>query len=726
LQIVAVACPVPVRTVFDYAVKPEQVAALRPGVRVRVPFGARQLIGMVMAAPRARPPQPDLTYRPVTAVLDSAPVLPPDVIDACRWAADYYFHPLGEVVAAALPPALRARDSVRALPVPWLQLTAAGRAAAAALPARSRRQRELLDALQAGPRPRAEFAGSAAALRRAFDQGWVEAVAAPAAAFAAENPPPLSPAQQQVWDALPRVGDGFAVALLEGVTGSGKTELYLRLAAAALQQGLQTLVLAPEIGLTPQLAERFQRRFGARVACYHSGLSPVERARVWQRTGDGEIDIVVGTRSAVLLPLPRAGAIVVDEEHDVSYKQQEGFRYSARDLAVVRARRLGIPLLLGSATPALESAANAAAGRYRHLQLPARVHGGAPPRIGLVDLRSQPLDDGLSQPLLQALERHLQAGGQALLFQNRRGYAPTLLCHDCGWSAQCEHCDARLVLYRGRRRLLCHHCGASAPAPPQCPECGGARLIPLGQGTERIEEALRRRFPGYRCERFDSERLGRAGAMERLFADVRSGDIRILVGTQVLAKGHDFAGLSFAGIVDADQALYGNDFRALERMGALIVQVAGRVGRAGQPGEVLLQTHQPQHPLLRLLIERGWPAFSDALLAQRRATGLPPYAHLALLRAESQREGEALAFLRETQRLLLAAIAAGGGRVELLGPAPAGMERRAGYFRAQLLLRSASRAALHRGIAAALPQIEALPAARRQRWSIDIDPADLF
>ncbi|MFI4979590.1 MAG: primosomal protein N', partial [Nevskiales bacterium] len=488
-----------------------------------------------------------------------------------------------------------------------------------------------------------------------------------------------------------------------------------------LAAGKQVLVLAPEIGLTPQLAERFERRFGARVASYHSGLSDNERARNWMRARRGEVDVLVGTRSAVFLPLARPGLLIIDEEHDVSYKQQEGLRYAARDLALIRAQRLGIPAVLGSATPALESRHNAAAGRYRHLRLQQRVFTAAGPRIGVIDMRAQPLKHGLSAPVLDGVERHLVAGGQALLFLNRRGYAPALLCHDCGWVAPCPNCDARMTLHRARRRLICHHCGHFVPMPLACPDCGGTELVPVGQGTERVEDSLRMRFPGRRIERFDSDRLGRAGELERLLADVRSGAVDILVGTQVLAKGHDFAGLSFAGVLDVDQALYGSDFRALERMGQLVTQVAGRVGRKGQPGEVLLQTHQPEHPLLRVLVQEGYPAFCEALLRERREFGLPPFGYLALLRAEAQREGEALAFLRQVRDLQPE-----NSGIEALGPAPAGMARRAGYHRAQLLLRGASRAALHRLLEQWLAAIETLPAAKRLRWSVDVDPADLF
>ncbi len=726
VKLVSVAIPAPLRRAFDYAVGDLDPALLQPGMRVRVPFGRREQIGVVLEAPRDVD-APEFQCRPVGAPLDPEPLLDAGLLDLCRWAADYYHHPIGEVLAAALPAALRRGAAAPANAAPTLLgLSQAGRAALPGLPGRSVALRAVLEKLAAGALSRAtlleNLPRSAAALRRAQQHGWVETLTAGTDAVRTlETPPSLTAEQAAALDQLRGTPPGYVATLLEGVTGSGKTEIYLRLTADVLARGGQVLVLAPEIGLTPQLAERFERRFGARVASYHSGLGDGERARNWMRARRGEVDVMVGTRSAVFLPLARLGLIVVDEEHDVSYKQQEGLRYSARDLALIRAQRLRIPAVLGSATPALESRHNAASGRYRHLRLQQRVFSAAGPHIGVVDMRAQPLKHGLSAPVLHAVERHLAGGGQALLFLNRRGYAPVLLCHDCGWVAPCPNCDARMTLHRARRRLICHHCGHAAPMPPACPDCGGTELVPVGQGTERVEDSLRLRFPGRRIERFDSDRLGRAGELERLLADVRSGAVDILVGTQVLAKGHDFAGLSFAGVLDVDQSLYGSDFRALERMGQLVTQVAGRVGRAGQPGEVLLQTHQPEHPLLRVLIQQGYPAFCETLLRERRQFGLPPFGYLALLRAEAQQEGEAMAFLRQARERMPQ-----GTAVEALGPAPAGMARRAGYHRAQLLLRAGSRAALHQLLDHWLGPIEALPAARRLRWSVDVDPADLF
>ena len=723
LDVVAVAVPAPVYRLFDYRVPAD--ARLRPGMRVRVPFGRRRLVGVVVEAPRTET-RPAHDYKFIEAVLDDAPVFPPDVWALCRWAADYYQYPLGEVLSAALPGPLRRGDAGEIHDASALAITAAGLAALPALSPRASAQRALLQYLVPAPQTRAEILAalpaSAAPLRKALAAGWMEEVPLAATPVEPETAPALTAEQSAAVDALRASAGQFSATLLAGVTGSGKTEVYLQLAADALARGEQVLVLVPEIGLAPQLTERFLRRFGTDVLSFHSGMSENERADAWLRARAGRAHIIVGTRSAVFVPFATLGLVVVDEEHDVSFKQQDGFRYCARDLAILRAQRLKIPVVLGSATPSLETLHNAQQGRYRHLRLTSRVRLDAPPRVQALDVRGRTLDHGLSPPLLEAVGRHLDQKSQVLLFINRRGYAPVLLCHDCGWSAPCSHCDAHMTLHRGRSRMICHHCGAQQAAPVNCPSCASKNLVALGQGTERVEEALRARFPQHRVERFASDRLRRAGELERLLADIRSGAIHILVGTQVLAKGHDFAGLSLVGIVSADQALYGSDFRAVERMGQLVTQVAGRAGRSGQGGEVILQTHEPHHPLLRKLVEGGYDALCDSLLEERRITGLPPYAHMALLRAESTKPGAAMTFLAQAQSGLMAS----DKRVRVSDPIPATMERRAGHVRAQLLVQCASRAVLQKALAAWVPQIDALPAARQVRWSLDVDPYDLF
>ncbi|MDB5972660.1 MAG: primosomal protein [Hydrocarboniphaga sp.] len=725
-SLVSVAVPVPLYTAFDYLI-PAGISVF-PGCRVRLPFGRRELTGVVLKiGVDADPNAAAGHYRELLRALDTQPLLSEEQLALAAWIADYYRHPIGEVVAAMLPVALRG-DQPALLRQPLrYAITPAGREALSRLPARALRLRGLLTRLAAAPAERAALVAPAAVLRRALAEQWIgeqveETPTAPTVVLPAIGDlPALTEDQARAVDAL-AASPGFGVHLLHGVTGSGKTEVYLRAITSALAAGHQVLVLVPEIGLTPQLLERVRERFGAAaVAGSHSALSETERGQVWLRARSGTLPIVVGTRSAVLLPLPRLGLVIVDEEHDVSFKQQDGLRYSARDLAVLRGQRVAAPVILGSATPSLESLAHAQTGRYAWLRLPQRVRQVPPPRLQLLDMRGLALHNGLSPALAHAVARHLHDGGQVLLFINRRGYAPALLCHDCGWTAQCRHCDARMTLHRGRGRLICHHCGAKQAAPRACPQCQSRQLVALGQGTERVEEALRERFPEARVERFDSDRLRSLRALDALLRDTREGRVNILVGTQMLAKGHDFAGLSLVGIVDADQALFSVDFRALERMGQLLTQVAGRAGRADKRGEVLVQTHQPEHPALLRLVEQGYDGLAELLIAERRIAGLPPFAYLALLRAEAKLEDAAIAFLEAA----LACLPVVEG-LHALGPVPAPMERRAGRYRAQLLLQAQERTSLHRALKPWPMLLDALPGARAVRWSLDVDPVDLY
>jgi primosomal protein N' (replication factor Y) len=541
-------------------------------------------------------------------------------------------------------------------------------------------------------------------------------------------PHALNDEQQAAVDSLLAVRGTFAPMLLDGVTGSGKTEVYLHAIADCLARGRQALVLVPEIGLTPQTLKRFRERLGVPVHALHSGLGDGERARTWAACARGEARVIVGTRSAVFLPLPQAGLIVIDEEHDASFKQLDGIRYHARDFALMRAKALAVPIVLGSATPALESLRNAQAGRYTHLRLRTRAGVAQTPRVRVVDVRKRPLDAGMSAELFDAISSTLTSGGQALVFKNRRGYAPVLLCHDCGWSAQCPRCSTPdrgvpMTVHAGGRRLQCHHCGARRPAPDACPDCGGLALQSQGAGTERIEEALAKRFPDVPVLRIDRGTTQRRDALEKLLHEFGNAP-GILVGTQMLAKGHDLPNLALVAVVGVDEGLFSADFRAPEKLAQLLIQVAGRAGRATRPGEMLLQTHHPQHPLLNTLLSGGYHAFADAELAQREGAGFPPFAHLALLRAEAQQVDVTHAFLQTAKAILRDAAPA--ELVEAHGPLPAPMPRRAGYQRAQLLLSSDDRRALHGALDAALPTIYALPEARRVRWSLDVDPVDLY
>ena len=534
--------------------------------------------------------------------------------------------------------------------------------------------------------------------------------------------PEPTPAQRAAIEAIAAAQGRSASFLLHGVTGSGKTEVYLRAIEAVVARGEQALVLVPEIALTPQLVARFAARFDAPLAVLHSSLTDQERLRAWRMARSGAAPVVIGTRSAVFAPLSRPGLIVVDEEHDSSYKQQEGFRYSARDLALARAQRLGIPAVLGSATPSLESLERARSGKSVLLALPDRTGGASQPRLQLVDLRRHGATQGIATPTVLTIGRHLEAGGQVLVYLNRRGYAPSLFCPACGWVAPCPRCDARLTVHQREHRLHCHHCGTDRPVPETCPDCGEPAK-PVGQGTERVEETLARLFPDVPLVRIDRDAVRRRGELEAALDRVTRGEVRLLVGTQMLAKGHHFPDVTLVVVLNADQGLFGTDFRASERLAQSIIQVAGRAGRAEKPGEVLVQTEYPEHPLLARLVEGGYDAYAAAALEERRQARWPPYSRVAVVRAEAARREVPLEFLDRAREL---ALPLAGSKVEVLGPASAPMERRAGHYRGQLLLQATTHAPLQRLFAAWLPALEALPDARRVRWSLDVDPLELF
>ncbi|MCD9027333.1 primosomal protein N' [Luteimonas sp. BDR2-5] len=737
--VLRVALPLPLPRLFDYRVPAGGPPATDADVgrRMRVPFGPRELVGVVAAVGPADAGAPAL--REALVWLDDAPLLGGELLDSLHWLARYTHAALGEVLATALPAALR-----RGEPLPdthtWAwRLTEAGATALPGLKAGGR-PRRLAELLQAAARDEAGLDplldGWRAAARALAARGLAERIAIPASQLApAPQPgPPLHAEQQAAVDAV-RAGSGFAALLLDGVTGSGKTEVYLQAIADCLARGRQALVLVPEIGLTPQTLARFRARLGVPVHALHSGLNDTERARVWTAALRGEARVVVGTRSAVFVPLPDAGLIVVDEEHDGSYKQQDGIRYHARDFALVRGKALDVPVLLGSATPSLESLQNAVAGRYRHLRLSHRAGNAKPPAVRVLDVRKRPLDAGLSPELLTAIRAALDAGGQVLVFRNRRGYAPVLLCHDCGWSAHCPRCSTPehsrpMTVHAGGRRLQCHHCGHRASAPPACPDCASLGLQPQGVGTERIEELLAARFADVPVLRIDRGSTRGKDALERIFTDLgtRPG---ILIGTQMLAKGHDLPNLTLVCVVGVDEGLFSADFRASEKLAQLLIQVAGRAGRADKPGLVLLQTHHPEHALLQTLIHGGYHAFAAEELVQREAAAFPPFAPLALLRAESPHAGPPMAFLHAARRVLAAQVQARTNDPKqpalwIDGPVAAPMPRRAGLYRAQLLLSASGRRDLHGVLDAALPEIHALPEARKTRWSLDVDPVDLY
>ena len=672
MQIVRVALDVPLHRFFDYlAPAGEVLTAADIGVRVRVPFGRQAKIGVVVELPESSDFAPE-QLKSVEAVLRDLPALPADWFRLCEFCAGYYQAPLGEVMISTLPAGLRRVD-----------------------PAKAR------------------------AVRRA-------------AKMPAKQTPPELTGEQLA--ALERIAGedkegngGFRAYLLHGVTGSGKTEVYLRLVERALAAGRQVLLLVPEINLTPQLEARVAARFpDAGLTSLHSELTEAARTRNWRAALDGSARIVLGTRLAIFTPLPDLGLIVVDEEHDASFKQQDGMRYSARDVAVFRARERGIPIVLGSATPSLESWANATdtrtPARYTLLTLRERaVTNARLPAVQRIDTRLEKLQDGLSGVLLRALGQRLERGEQSLVFLNRRGYAPVLTCTACGWISRCQRCAANLVLHLADGRLRCHHCGFECRVPRACPTCGNQDIQPFGRGTQRIEAVLAERFPQARILRVDRDSAKSRKQWEALVEQIHDGAADILVGTQMLAKGHDFPKLTLVGALGADAALFASDWRAPERLFAQLMQVAGRAGRAELPGEVLIQTQFPEHPLYAALVRHDYPAFADAQLKEREQAGFPPYAYQAMLRAEAPQLADSLAFLTTARAWPDAAAHAD---VMLYDPVPMRMARRANFERAQLLVESSSRRALQTFLGQWGELLAAIKAPSRLRWHLEVDPLE--
>ncbi|HUW52233.1 MAG TPA: primosomal protein N' [Rhodanobacter sp.] len=721
--VLRVALPLPLPTLFDYL--PPAVGETHVGSRVLVPFARGKLVGIVVALD-AEAAVGSHRLKQVIRLLDTTPLLDPELMRTLAWAADYWLGAPGEAYINALPLALREPRPLPAINEEYWSLGIAGHSAR---DAGSRRggSMALLTLLADGPLSAQELTarlpGWRAAARRLAAAGLLErSERVPVDCVRpASLAPPLSAEQQLAVAAVGASLGTYQPFLLDGVTGSGKTEVYLALIERVLAQGRQALLLVPEIGLAPQTVRRLRERLGVLVEVLHSSLSEGDRARAWLRARNGSARVILGTRSAVFTPLPQAGLIIVDEEHDSAYKQQEGFRYHARDLALVRARALGVPVLLGSGTPSLESLANAESGRYRTLHLRARPGAARPPQVQIIDMRAQQLAHGLSPALLTAVAQTLARGEQVLVFRNRRGYAPVLLCHSCGWHAECPRCERPLTLHAGRRQLICHHCDFRQRMPAACPSCGAGDLKPQGQGTERLEEALIALFPQVPVLRVDRETTRRRDSFEQLLDTLQDDQPAILVGTQMLAKGHDLPNLTLVAIVGVDEGLHSVDFRAGERLAQLVVQVAGRAGRARKPGLVLLQTHQPEHPLLRGLLAHGYAAAARELLAERRQIQLPPYSHQVLLRADAPQREQVDAFLAAAHAAL-----PDDEPLQIAGPMPAPMPLRAGRHRGQLLLEAASRHSLHGILRSWQLQLATLPSARRVRWSLDVDPIDLY
>ncbi|MHB1086055.1 MAG: primosomal protein N' [Thiobacillus sp.] len=714
-SILQVALDTPLHRLFDYRL-PDHLGVAQPGSLVEVPFGRTFQIGIVLGLQTDSSIETD-KLRDVIRVLDDRPALSPDILRLAQFCADYYHYPLGAILLATLPPRLKNATPFVA-DTPWLSVTEIGKLAEP--PARAKAQRALLDALRVEPQSRDVLRAHkqsrhAAALVAAGWAAWTRVPPLAATMPQTTAPPAATTEQHAALDRLHPTLNQFGVHLIHGVTGSGKTELYLRLIDAVLAHGLQTLVLIPEIALTPQLEQHFRNRFpGRRISTLHSGLAEGARTENWLAAPD--CDVLLGTRLSVFAPMPRLGLIVVDEEHDASFKQQDSLRYSARDVAIARGKHANVPVVLGSATPALESYAQATSGRYQLLELKTRAISAARlPDIELVDLKHIPVDNGLTRPALAALSETLARGEQSLVFLNRRGYSPALYCPSCAWVSPCPSCSARLVLHRHARRLKCHHCGLETRIPTECPGCGNPDLKPLGQGTQRLEETLTALMPSARIRRIDRDTM-RPRAWAELGEAVHGGAVDILVGTQMLAKGHDFPNMTLALILDTDGALYSPDFRATERLFAQLMQVSGRAGRADKPGRVVIQTAFPDHPLFRYLQRHDYPGYARELLAERKQLDLPPYTRQVLLRAEAKTMDAALAFLHRA-----AALAPDLPEVSVFGATPAPMARVANLERAQLLIQSANRVALQAFVRDWRPQLDTIKP-RIARWSLDIDP----
>jgi primosomal protein N' (replication factor Y) len=732
-QVANIVLPVPLRGVFDYSY--DAADDLRPGTRVKVSFGKREMTGIVIGT-SSTSEYSGSKLKAVEEIIDAHPLLDAGFLKFIKWISDYYIHPLGDVMFSVLPTLLRSGKAV-ALPDnrAWV-ITEEGRSQLDKGPGRAPVQYEILKSLSASKQPQDDEA------LRKISANWKNAISslenkglvnktinAEKQKGSVSGSVPRATADQET--AITRIVDklgAYQSFLLFGITGSGKTEVYLRCIAAVVEQSKQALVLVPEIGLTPQLVGRFRDRFNAEIDVLHSGMTDTRRMHAWERARRGISEIIIGTRSAVFAPLARPGIIILDEEHDSSYKQQDGFRYHARDVAIKRASLFSIPVVLGSATPSLESWQNASENRYHLLELRERAKSAGLPNIHLLDMAKLPQESGISTPLRDALRRNSEKGEQSLLFLNRRGYAPALCCQSCNAVVHCQRCDARMTWHKIENRLVCHHCGSVSRWPESCPTCGEHELVCLGQGTENIHEAIEGMVPGAMIERIDRDTTRRKGELEERLQRVHSGKADILVGTQMLSKGHDFPNLTLVGILDSDPLLYSSDFRASERLFQLITQVSGRAGRSDKQGTVLLQTRFPESPWMQAIASHDYRAFADMALEERKAADFPPYSYIALLRAEATTRNLALQFLERMheQAKVLASDGAYRQNVKISDPVPSAMEKRAGRYRAQLLVQASKRGPLHSFLASWMEVIENDSMARKIRWSLDVDPADLY
>ena len=693
-----------------------------------VPFGPRSLVGVVCEYAKESDIAPE-KRKTILRYLDADVKLPQELLELTFWLSNYYMHPIGEAVLSAIPPYFRA-ENPRPVSLQWIH-TPEGLGLPESALKRSKRQQEfhrfLLTHGSCSSEQAKQNGFSRSAIKALIDKGLVTTASATAEPNAStlqllKEPAKIPNEEQQQAISSVRFHT-FNCSLLHGITGSGKTEVYLQLASRVLQTGKQVLVLIPEIGLSPQTVERFKQRFNAPLVELHSDISDKLRAQNWLDAASGKARIIIGTRLAALSPVHDLGLIIVDEEHDSSYKQQDALRYSARDLSIYRANKLNIPIVLGSATPSLESLNHAAEGRYQHLVIKQRAGDAKAPRYTLIDLRNTELSAGLARESLDALKHTLAQGKQAMVFLNRRGYAPVMLCHACGWMSDCMKCSTSMTLHSNPRRLHCHHCDLRQSVPKQCPSCGHPDLQIKGLGTEQIEEQLQQLLPDTRILRIDRDSTQSKTALKSSLATIKSGEACVLIGTQMLAKGHHFSNLSLVVVIDADQGFLNPDFRAMEKAGQLLIQVAGRSGRETEQGQVFLQTHRPDHPLIQILIHQGYNRFAKHLLAERELANMPPFWHCAVIRAESKRAENAKSLLEKLveiyQRSFPPTLS-----TAFLGPLPSAMEKVQDRYRFQLLFKAETRAELKQILIELANELNSSALAKRVRWSIDVDPVD--
>ena len=722
------AIAIPLYRVFDYAIAPD--ARMQTGLRYRLPFGRGRKTGILVSTQAASDIPPD-RIKSALECLDEAPVLSEHMIQLANWLAEYYLQPPGEVLFQCLPSYLRTAKRIKPSRVKYWHALPVKAALRERLRSRSPRQFEILAAIEQAPE------GLNAAQLKIINVGWHSPVRAleskQAIKWAWSKPaannlvqqvaPELNREQSQVYGRLKSRLANFSVHLLDGITGSGKTEVYFRLIQDQLAQQRQVIYLVPEIGLTTQLIERVEQRFGAQFVSSHSGLTDWQRFQAWDRFRRGEVNIMLGTRSCLFSQCDRLGLIVIDEEHDSSYKQEDGIRYHARDVAIKRAQMLDIPIVLGSATPSLESLHNCERERYSVYRLLHRPTPHAPPRPRLIDTSHLKLVSGCSPTVFQRIEHHLSQGGQVLLYLNRRGYAPVVMCHECGWQANCRQCDSRLTLHYSVSQLLCHHCGEAQKIPAVCPECGNDEIKHYGIGTEQLEQGLKQRFDRFPLIRLDRDSVTSRDEFARRIGKLRDGEPCLLIGTQMIAKGHDYPGITLSVILDADQALFSASYRASERLVQTAYQVGGRSGRGDRKGEALIQTRFTEHPLMQALVNDNYREIAKSILQERKMLGFPPYSRVVIFRADALSLDRSMARLEQIGLCLQASVQKYG--VKCIGPIPALMTRRIGRYRAQLCLMSDNIQQLRQVLREAMPAIKNIPSTHSVKWVVDVDAFDL-